>query len=194
MWRCSSSLALLLASCFAGNALRDPVEPVMMAVTNRTGHIVYLPMTDATSVVGAAVEIRQKGKDTPFRPINTCSTPMCDDGCQVSACASSDAVRALLPDETYSFVWNPFRFDDITIGCADGVRACLAAHPAGDGRYTMTVCFGAGLRPSSGATSLSRRPDDNAIIDGAVADDIACAVPFEFGVPGWDVRYQVTLR
>lgn len=178
--------------CFT-DAYRDPVEPVMMAVTNQTDQVLYLDMTDSTTVIGDAVQIRTKKQGRLFRPVPTCALPLCTDGCVVNACVPAFAVRALMPGETYSFEWQSFEFEDGVQGCEAGERACLVSKPAGDGRYTMTVCYGLSVRPREGALEVRRRNDDHNIIEDAIADDVRCAPALDFGVPGYDVRYQVQL-
>lgn len=165
----------------------------MMAVTNASPQTVYLPMTDATTVIGAGLQIKTKA-GRAFRPVPTCAIPVCEDGCQVSACAPTSAVRALLPGETFSFEWQSFELQDGNQTCISGERACLTPKPAGDGRYLMTVCYGTVVRPVNGAQTASRSPLDHSVLLDAAADDIRCDKPLEFGVPGYDVRYQVVLK
>lgn len=123
----------------------------------------------------------------------SCEALLCGVDCQTAPCPATHAVRAILPQQTYSFTWQPYRFDNGTLACPQGNLACLQPVPVPTGRYDMTACFSAQIVTAPGETEVVS-PTDAQVIDGAQTDQSHCVAPFEIGVPGYDVRYQVYLQ
>lgn len=177
---------LILAGCLKNNATHDPIEPVMMALTNTTDHVVYLDTLPGGDILGAGLRLQQKGASAYLIPAPSCAERLCSEACEVVGCTDAPSVRELLPNATYSFAWMPYEFSPGQDTCPG--QACLAAARAPEGRYLMSACYGTDLKMVG---TPQKSPTDPLVISGASVSSAICTKPFEVGLPGYDVRYQL---
>lgn len=174
------------AGCLSDHANRDPIEPVMMAITNNNDHSIFLDMTPGGDILGSGVRLQHKGSADYLQPVPSCEQRLCSDPCEVTACAHAPSVREILPKQTYSFTWMPYEFAagrDVCTG-----QTCVAPAKAPDGRYLMSACYGTDLA-ANGVTQKSAA--DPLVIEGAAVTTATCTATFDIGLPGYEVRYQL---
>jgi hypothetical protein len=177
----------------ADDATHDPIEPVMMALTNNTGSTIYLDMIPGGDILGGGVRLQHKGSADYLVPAASCAELLCSDNgpsdnCAVTPCTDPPAVRAILPEQTYTFDWIPYEFSAGTDTCAG--QSCISPVKAAAGRYLMSACYSTTLTTIGTPQKLATDP---MVISGAQVTTPTCSKTFEIGVPGYDVRYQLYL-
>ena len=180
------ALAAAAPACLKNDATHDPIEPVMMALTNSTDHVVYLDMTPGGDILGGGLRLQHSGQNDFIIPTPSCKQRLCSDACAVSACANGSAVREILPRQTYTLEWVPYEFTAGQDPCPG--QACVQPGRAPDGRYLMSACYGTEITVSGTPQKSSTDP---LVIEGAQVTALTCTKTFDIGLPGYDVRYQL---